>query len=374
MAIVLVTGLPGHGKTVFSLVRWKEESERDGRQVFHNGIKGLNLDWPEFDPLKWYDLPATSIMVIDEAQKVFRLRARSSEVPKHVSELETHRHGGIDLVLITQHPTLVDPHVRKLIDRHFHVVRAFGTHNTTVYEFPTGAQDYPEKSRRKPGVLEHRWRYPKAAFEWYQSAEVHTVKRRIPMKVWLLLAVLLSTPVLFGLVWLRIHAMATGGGPGPAAAASSAGGLVRSTQAVPRPELPPPTTSVAAGLEAARYLAPFQPRVPGLAFTAPAYDEMTKPAEAPYPAVCGYSATFPCRCWSQRGFSLIVPEMLCKKLAREPMDPYWLRRGPNGLERQNEVASDGRSTGSSVSSAPAPAPSPAAMPLPGPAAVPQGAS
>ncbi len=53
---------------------------------------------------------------------------------------------------------------------------------------------------------------------------------------------------------------------------------------------------------------------------APAFDQLTKAVEAPYPSVRAYSAAFPCKCWSQRGFALVVPKPLCEQLAREPMD------------------------------------------------------
>jgi len=43
MPITLVTGLPGHGKTLYTLARWKPEAEKSGRPVFHNSIPGLSI-------------------------------------------------------------------------------------------------------------------------------------------------------------------------------------------------------------------------------------------------------------------------------------------------------------------------------------------
>jgi len=330
MPITLVTGIPGHGKTLFTLVRVKAESERDKRPVFYHRISELTLDWVELAPEQWSTVPANGIMVIDEAQKVFPIRARGADVPAHVSDLETHRHLGVDIWLITQHPHLVDTHVRKLVDRHFHLVRVFGTHNATVYEFPSGIQDQPEKNRHRPGVVQHRWRYPKKAFAWYKSAEAHTVKMRVPMKVWLIGALLCALPVFMGYVAWRLkhggsHAAETAtAAPGDGAGQAGAGASAPAGAWAPH---------VADMRAASAYLDSMRPRLPGLAFTAPAYDHLTKPVEAPYPSVCAYSAAFPCRCWSQRGFKLDVPKPMCEQLAREPMDPYWLRRGPLGFER-----------------------------------------
>ena len=50
----------------------------------------------------------------------------------------------------------------------------------------------------------------------------------------------------------------------------------------------------------AEWLVQQEPRVHGLAFRAPAYDEVTKPVVAPYPATCICSST-QCRCYSQQG-------------------------------------------------------------------------
>ncbi len=337
MAITLFTGLPGHGKTLRLLSVLKPLAEAENRPVFHNDIPALAIDgWQVHDALKWFDLPATSYMVIDECQKVFPIRPRSSVVPEHVAELETHRHKGIDLYLATQHPMLVDTNVRKLVDRHFHVVRKFGTSFATVYEFPTGVQDSPEKNRHKNGVVRHEWRYPKAVFKWYRSAEVHTVKARLPAKVWVVLGVALLLPLLFWFSYVRLWEQHGRGAPAVASAASAAASGVTGGGA---PGARGAGARLTPGLVAADYVASFEPRIPGLAYTAPAYDSLTKPVEAPYPSVCAYSADFPCKCWSQRGFHIVVPKLLCQQLAREPMDPFWLRRGPLGFERGQVEAS-----------------------------------
>ncbi|WVA28241.1 hypothetical protein PCP40_33405 (plasmid) [Pseudomonas aeruginosa] len=55
--------------------------------------------------------------MIDEAQRVFGndgSRAR----PEKVTRFETHRHQGLDIHLITQHPSLLCTPVRKLVGKH----------------------------------------------------------------------------------------------------------------------------------------------------------------------------------------------------------------------------------------------------------------
>lgn len=354
MAITLYTGLPGHGKTLRVLEWLVALAAKENRPVFHNHIDGLCVDgWIAHDADKWYDLPPNSYMVIDEARKVFPVRPRGAAQPKHVEELGEHRHLGLDLVIITQHPMQIDTEVRKLVDRHFHVVRKFGTKFATIYEFPSGVQDSPEKNKLKNGVVRHEWRYPKNVFAWYKSAEVHTVKARIPVKVWALFVVLLLIPVLMWLAYERVWVQK--GGVAATGQAASAAGQAASVPGRVAPGRAPGqgNTRLADQMSEREYLARFRPRIPGLAFSAPVYDELTRPVEAPYPSVCAYSPDFPCRCWSQRGFSLIVGKQLCEQLAREPMDPYWLRRGPHGLERPGEGGSGAVESGGGAEGLPA---------------------
>ncbi|SEC08942.1 Zonular occludens toxin (Zot) [Pseudomonas anguilliseptica] len=86
--------------------------------------KVLQAEWVEFeDPLKWYELPLNAIIVIDEAQKFFRIRPQGSQVPEYASALETMRKQGHELHCITQNPELIDLHFRNLCNGHIHYVR-----------------------------------------------------------------------------------------------------------------------------------------------------------------------------------------------------------------------------------------------------------
>ena len=112
--ITLITGQPGAGKTLFTLQFVRELAEKEKRTVHYSGIKDLRLPWLELANAEdWYQVPQGSIVVVDEAQRIFRPRGAGSVVPRHVSELETHRHQGIDLFIITQHPMLVDTNVMR---------------------------------------------------------------------------------------------------------------------------------------------------------------------------------------------------------------------------------------------------------------------
>lgn len=372
MAIILITGLPGHGKTLYALSRYRNVHEAppkgEGRPVFHasgqadrtkrgevHGIPGLVLPWEPFDPVSWAQLPPTALGIIDEAQFVFPLRAGRSEPPDYVAQLATHRHLGIDLVLITQHPKLIDPFVLRLVDQHFHVIRKFGTKFATIHEFTNGVRENVDKSRKDS--IRHEWRYPKDVFDLYKSAEVHTVKMRIPARVWVMLALI---PASIGLAALAMHRLSPGffGSQAkerekPAASQPGGSGTVAPIEPA-RPGRP----------ELARW-ASFEPRVAGLPFTAPAYDRLTQPVEAPYPAYCvSMGPDYPCKCFTQRGTGLEVPRLTCDDIAKKGFFAYWVR--PSSQAPAESASSAQQGTPAAAAAQPvAAASSPAVSPVPG---------
>jgi zona occludens toxin len=320
--ITLITGQPGAGKTLFALQFVRELAAKEGRPVHFSGIKDLRLPWLELaNPEDWYQVPQGSIVVVDEAQRIFRPRGAGAVVPRHVSELETHRHQGIDLFIITQHPMLVDTNVRRLVGRHFHVVRSFGLKRATVHEW-NAAKEQCDKSREDS--VRHEWSYPQDLFAAYHSAEVHTHKARVPARVF----ILLSLPLLLaGLVWVVAKWWEKSGSV--------------------RPDKPPAAKATATAVESSRtstgklstsdWIAAQRPRVEGLAYTAPVYDDVTKPARAPYPAAC-LASKVRCRCYSEQGTGLDMPHALCRQIVERGFymawdAPAWPSAGAKGVDR-----------------------------------------
>jgi hypothetical protein len=324
--IELQTGLPGAGKTLHTICRIKAKAEAESRPVYYAGIPGLTLPWIELeDPKKWFECEANAIIVIDEAQNYFRPRGNGSAVPEHVARVETHRHLGIDLVLITQHPMLIDSNIRRLCGKHFHSARQFGQAKSKVFEFES-VKENPLAA--KANALEHTFNYPKEAFTWYKSAEVHTHKTKRPLRYYLLF---ILPPVAVGLIgytvkWLydRTQGVPIGG----------------EAQQIERPaHAPPPSSSPIrqrdGKLTTAEYLQERQPRLDGLAYSAPMYDEVTRPVQAPFPAAC-VDLKGSCRCYSQQATRLPMPEHLCKAIVKDGFFMAWDSRTPEQRERRNE--------------------------------------
>lgn len=345
--IGVITGLPGAGKTLWALYWIKAKAEKEGREVFYSGIADLKLPWTEIDPEKWMECPPNSIVVIDEAQRVFRPRSHGSNVPKYVSDLETHRHLGIDVFLITQHPMLIESNVRRLGGMHFHVVRKWGGQAATVHEW---GQVKEACDKQRDDSVRHKFAYPREVFGYYKSAEVHTHKRRIPYHVLLVAAV----PFAVGYAGWRVY---TNWFPSARAAeaplqmvhGANATGAGRSASGEGGP------------LTVAEYVAQHKPRIASLPHTAPMYDEVIKPATAPYPAACVASSAGWCKCWTQQATAMEVHAQVCEDIARRGFFVSWKQEdsrqahaSPGYPEPRQGAAPDPISIGSKYGNGPGP--------------------
>ena len=308
------------------------KARKENREVFYHNINLLDVEpvnsWQKFEAEKWMDLPHGSIIVMDECQEVFPKRANGAQYPAHYEELAKHRHKGFDIFLITQHPTLIDNFVRRLVGQHYHSVRKFGLQRATVYEW-SACNPAPENVSSQKSAITLKWAYPKEVYGWYKSAEVHTVKRSIPMK--LVFAVLFVVAVLAGGYWALSQyqhrydkqkpAAAPVGSVDVAAAPGVAPAGVRSVS------MSPADVELAAKLreleDLREYVRQQKARVEGLAYTAPKYDELTKPVRVPVPAMCiqvgtvARSKEVSCKCWSQQATPMPdVPFNMCIEFAR----------------------------------------------------------
>lgn len=183
--IHLITGTPGSGKTLLAVELILKNRNSEKIRPLYANIEGLNLEelrcfkLDEVDT--WYDLPSGAIIVIDECQRWFRPRPNGSAVPECISRFETHRHHGHDIILITQHPGLIDRNIRKLVDRHQHMYRPFGMEHRKVFEWNT-CNESPEPSQNESNALRTKLKFDKELFKYYQSASIHTSTKRIPIK------------------------------------------------------------------------------------------------------------------------------------------------------------------------------------------------
>lgn len=279
--IILVTGQPGSGKTAY-VVDWLMDQQKD-RPLFCMGIPELKLDhqpvppvseWTEErespeDPeikLSYFKFPPHSIIIIDEAQRVFRPRPVGSAVPPYIAAFETHRHTGVDFVLISQAPNLMDSNLRRLIGKHVHIrVLPMGRR---LYEWTEVGE--PESKMSRDLAASRSYKLPKRVFDIYKSAEQHTkIKVSMPWYYYLLF---FSVIAFVFFVW-RSYRMVSGKldqSPTDGPVASATG------HSQPGGKTAPILDPVAAQ----------KPRISGLLHTAPAYDTVTTAKAAPVPVAC----------------------------------------------------------------------------------------
>lgn len=331
--INLVTGLPGSGKTLYTLKTVKDYVDKENaaliaqgkppREVHYHGIPELTLPgWQLMQsPEDWINLPSHSIVVIDECQSTFRPRAASVKPPPYIAEFETHRHKGLDFFLLTQHPMLVDGNIRRLAGKHYHVVRFYGFQKSTIHEFQQ-VRDNVDKNL-KNSISTH-FVYPKEVFKWYKSADAHTIKKRIPMRMIMVVVLPFVLAFVGYLAFQAIMDMQTK--PGEFAKDKnglSPGGNHQDAAA------PGGTYQEAVKMS---YLEARTPAIPDLPHTAPIYEELTKPVRVPYPAACISSASYGCKCFTDKGTKLTVSAGVCEQIIQNGYYVDW----ETGADSQNQ--------------------------------------
>lgn len=237
----------------------------------------------------WLWCQPGDVIVIDECQRLFRPFASGRKIPGFIAMLETHRHYGIDMVLITQHPNLIHSNVRALIGKHRHVRRLVGGMQRVVYEWDRCSS--PDKTR--DALSNKPWRPDKSTYQLYKSAEIHT-KQSFAVSPALVFAFvgLLALPLVLWYSYSRVtSSLASSAAPAaaPVAAASSA-----AAPAAPA-ALPVPVVA------------------PGPVVAASAPDAVLAAASAPQIGGC-ISDRVRCRCWYSDGTIANVARDVCNRV------------------------------------------------------------
>lgn len=194
--ITLITAVPGSGKTLMC-IKLIEDALKEGRPVFTN-IAGLNKDkftnhqLLQDAPDDWRDTPHGSLVIYDECQQphLYPSNAQRGLVTdERLTAMETHRHSGHDLIFITQAPTFVHHHIRKLVGQHIHLYRGRGIGGAMRYEW-SHTCDNPNDRKEQERSDSLFWKFPKEHFSYYQSSTIHTHKFKLPVKLTVFLVVL----------------------------------------------------------------------------------------------------------------------------------------------------------------------------------------
>lgn len=362
MPIESITGKPGNAKTAHLVKRILVERDKNQarieaghapRPLWASGIDGFKAaecGCNVFkDPREWnavlpgevctchdtenseacnsHVIPNGSLIFIDEAWKWFgHLHDPRGANPPHVLALAEHRHRGIDMVWTYQQPSQIFPFARGLMAEHRHLVRKFGTMFCDAYDWQELCEDVKSSAKRE-AAQKSLVPIPKETFGLYKSAEVHTIKRKFPLKVILLPVVLVAAA---GLLWFAVNALRpknmadriNGKSPDAAAAAaeSSGGGGAAG------PEVDPFSPQ---GLKA--YADRLRPRFSSMPESAPIYDDrpaVSVPqvfcmASAPGQAADGWKDAS-VSCFTEQGTRYSLPTPEARTLARygRPYDAF----------------------------------------------------
>lgn len=328
--IILQTGVPGSGKTssIVNMLMNDESythfTDKDGvkkkRPLFVNGIPELKIEHEELSddqirekPFQDF-LPYGSLVIIDEAQRLMGTRSAATKVPQYIEALAMHRHHGLDIVLITQHPSFLDSFVRRLVQRHMHVsIKPVGR---KLYEW-NECVDQPDSSVNIAKAIERTFVVPKKSFGMYKSAEVHTKpKRRIPKS---LIFVVIFIPLLIGFTLYTINNMRKRFGDDEQQATTVAAASDVSVGAQQAQSSPVPQQT---GSLKPEDLVPTLAEKPE---SKPIYDSVRQVKTFEYIAGCVDGGKSGCTCYSSQGTPLKeITKVMCQDYARNglPFNPY----------------------------------------------------
>lgn len=323
--ITLITGIPGMGKTSLLVSMLLEYEKAAVRPLFVWGIPDLKIDHNVAPPIaEWthiiltpedptvsgayFCFPPNAILVIDECQKVYRPRSSASKVPDHVSALETHRHTGLDIILLTQKPRLVDMNVRELVGRHIHI--RSGLLGRFLYEWPHIADG--ESRTDRSDAVKRKFSPPKKSFESYKSAEVHTKQKFRFHQGFIFLALALGFLGYQGLKASEIFNKNVGTHLSASQAAPRSGAEGSATQL-------PLIVAVDSRLPIIEAMQPVDVHDP---LSAPIYAEVRPAVVAPEIKGC-IASKKSCSCYTQQNTPIWLPQEQCRsRAAGHYYDPY----------------------------------------------------
>lgn len=264
-------------------------------------IEHLNLHWTQFaNPHKWIELPQEAVIVIDEIQDIWGVRAAGASVPPAVEGFATHRHKGWDLVIISQDFRDCDVYIRRRIGNHKHILN-YGLRYLKQWEDHKLIATDDGKALWRLGSK--KITKDKRFFGVYLSAVLHTHKPKLPRKVKLALYILVfSLLTLFSGIYYIVNQFS-----------GSSSELAEPTTTAS------PATPVTLGTETLTdvgKLPLFSPRVESLPFTAPVFDKRVMNTELHIPTLFCYAVELRCKCYTQQGTRYNLPQHDCMNIAQ----------------------------------------------------------
>lgn len=354
--IVLVTGKPGAGKTahvVHLMLNDPIFKDKDGnlRKVFsnikelqlpHTHVSSIQSEQPEsteeqlsfHDCYKWIKKEENlgSILIIDEVQDVYPARTNGSRVPENVSWLNTHRHLGVDIFVITQDPKDIDSRLRNLVNKHYHIAKnKLGAR--TILEWKYCANNPLTQAKDAMAKLH---KIDDKVKDLYKSAEIHTENKNKRSKwVFILPIAVLLIPIMFYISYSLLVNIGHEESVILEDAASAPAGIEQQIAAQNALQNPQQNTLGAKPED-------FIPRLAERPETKPLYDSKRQVQTMEWPVGCITSTKGACTCYSEQGTKLKeIPQQLCESYVQDglPFNPY--RQPEKDAQQVNNKESKG---------------------------------
>lgn len=183
MALILVTGVAGTGKTLYCIQKYIIPELKKGQLIYTN-IDGLlpsriaiffNIDIFQVEAnLKqlsdvshfWKELPTNALCVIDEAQNVFNNRAwQAKENIECIEYLMEHRHYGHRVVMITPHIESLDAGIRRVCEFTYKHKSFSAIGNSKQVRCAV----FDQANITKPALQHFSWRHDENVYQCYKS-------------------------------------------------------------------------------------------------------------------------------------------------------------------------------------------------------------
>lgn len=336
--IYLITGTPGTGKTAkaMSMVLDNEmglfkDEQGYWRPLFSVGIPEVNKRILPLNDVSHEDFkakpleenfPMGSCIIVDEASEIYPNRSMSSKLPAHVEGLNKLRHYGLTLIIITQHPRMIDPFVLSLVGMHIHLERKqIGSKQYKWYapqsSFSQSSFSLAESSIYMPD---------KRVFGLYKSSSMHIkFKKRFPR--WLI-ALMVLPFILVGSLWYASSSFRAMAGVGEETEQQEQIGDSAKQETASSNESDSGAKSASAPITEQD----FQPVLEGRPETAPIYDSVRRVVDFPQIVGCVASDN-DCTCYTQQGTPVDMEESQCRHRLEVPQfNPY---KQPNQQQAQN---------------------------------------
>lgn len=331
MALYLVTGQPGHGKTAYALDK-AFKFKNEGRAIYAHGVKDLDYGKAGFtyleNPAEWEQLPDGAVILLDECYTALPNRNPGAKVPAHVEAMARHRHRGFDFILIAQQGLQLDPFLRGLYEEHVHV------RQTSIIRSKTKLKRWNQYQSNVQTACSDTvdWVRPKYVFDYYTSTTMVTTKRQLPMWIrWVIVGVVVLAVLLLVVKWYFAAKIAgvDGGRPPatePVTRAAATAGSVATVGADAARVYETPTDYAKAHL----------PRFGTMPWTAPIYDQRAITTDPQL--ICmssmegldgnGKRSEASCTCMTEQGTRYDLSQPECRTLARHgPVyNPYKQQR------------------------------------------------